>query len=316
MLRLVPDLRTYSDPLTAAMVDLFTKSQERFTQDMQPHYVYSPREMSRWVRGIAEALKPLETLSVEGLVRVWAHEALRLFHDRLVYDEERHWTEAKIDEIALKHFPNIDRQEALKRPILFSNWLSKDYVPVDREELRDYVKARLRVFYEEELDVPLVLFNSVLDHVLRIDRIFRQPQGHLLLIGTSGSGKTTLSRFVAWMNGLSVFQVKVHRKYTGENFDDDLRNVLRRAGCKGEKIAFIMDESNVLDSSFLERMNTLLANGEVPGLFEGDELSALMTMCKEGAAREGLMLDSQDELYRWFTNEVSDKEILNLSCNY
>ena len=39
------------------------------------------------------------------------------------------------------------------------------------------------MFYEEELDVPLVLFNEVLDHVLRIDRIFRQPQGHLLLIG-------------------------------------------------------------------------------------------------------------------------------------
>lgn len=200
---------------------------------MQPHYVYSPREMSRWVRGITEALKPLETLNVEGLVRIWAHEALRLFHDRLVYDEERAWTEAKVDEVALKHFPNIDRDEALQRPILYSNWLSKDYVPVDRNELRDYVKARLKVFYEEELDVQLVLFNSVLDHVLRIDRIFRQPQGHLLLIGTSGSGKTTLSRFVAWMNGLSVFQVKVHRKYTGECFDEDLRNVLKRAGCKG-----------------------------------------------------------------------------------
>lgn len=34
-----------------------------------------------------------------------------------------------------------------------------------------------------------------------------------------------------------------------------------------EKICFIMDESNVLDSSFLERMNTLLANGEVRSLF-------------------------------------------------
>lgn len=41
---------------------------------------------------------------------------------------------------------------------------------MDQEELRDYVKARLKVFYEEELDVPLVLFNEVLDHVLRIDR--------------------------------------------------------------------------------------------------------------------------------------------------
>lgn len=57
--------------------------------------------------------------------------------------------------------------------------------------------------------MPLVLFDEVLDHVLRIDRIFRQPQGHLLLIGVSGAGKTTLSRFVAWMNGLSVIQVKV-----------------------------------------------------------------------------------------------------------
>jgi len=75
------------------------------------------------------------------------------------------------------------------RPILFSNWTSKNYIPVDREVLREYTKARLRVFYEEELDVPLVLFNDVLDHVLRIDRVFRQVQGHLLLIGVSGSGK-------------------------------------------------------------------------------------------------------------------------------
>ena len=62
--------------------------QERFTHDMQPHYIYSPREMSRWVRGICEALRPLESLPVEGLVRIWAHEALRLFHDRYVSDHE------------------------------------------------------------------------------------------------------------------------------------------------------------------------------------------------------------------------------------
>ncbi|XP_078728003.1 cytoplasmic dynein 1 heavy chain 1-like isoform X1 [Lampetra fluviatilis] len=304
MLRLIPALRAFAEPLTAAMVEFYTMSQERFTQDMQPHYIYSPREMTRWVRGIVEALRPLESLPVEGLVRIWAHEGLRLFQDRLVDDEERRWTDENINMVALKHFPNIDRKQALERPILYSNWLSKDYVPVEQEELREYVKARLKVFYEEELDVPLVLFNEVLEHVLRIDRIFRQPQGHLLLIGVSGAGKTTLSRFVAWMNGLSVYQIKVHRKYTGEDFDEDLRNVLRRAGCKNEKIAFIMDESNVLDSSFLERMNTLLANGEVPGLFEGDEYAALMTGCKEGSQKEGLMLDSHEELYRWFTSQV------------
>ncbi|KGO60550.1 Dynein heavy chain, domain-2 [Penicillium expansum] len=304
VLKILPLLRGYSEALTRAMVQFYLESQARFTPQIQPHYVYSPRELTRWVRGLYEAIKPLETLSVEGLVRIWAHEALRLFQDRLVDEDERAWTADAVRRIALEHFPTIDDQEALKGPILFSNWLSKNYVPVEQESLREFVKARLRTFCEEEVDVPLVLFNDVLEHALRIDRVFRQPQGHLILIGVSGSGKTTLSRFVAWMNGLKVFQIKVHGKYSSEDFDDDLRSVLRRAGCKGEKICFIMDEANVLDSGFLERMNTLLANAEVPGLFEGDEFSSLMTACKEGAQRQGLLLDSQEELYKWFTSQI------------
>ncbi|KAL8700215.1 MAG: hypothetical protein Q9224_001067, partial [Gallowayella concinna] len=304
ILKILPSLRGYSDALTKAMVQLYVESQSRFTTSIQPHYVYSPRELTRWARGIYEAIKPLETLQLEGLVRVWAHEALRLFQDRLVSEDERQWTQASVNRIALEHFPNIDENAALQTPILFSNWLSKHYIPVEREQLREFVKARLKTFCEEEVDVPLILFNDVLEHVLRIDRVFRQPQGHLILIGVSGSGKTTLSRFVAWMNGLKVFQIRVHGKYSAQDFDEDLREVLRRCGCRGEKLCFIMDESNVLDSAFLERMNTLLANAEVPGLFEGDEFAALMTACKEGAQRQGLLLDSQEELYKWFTQQI------------
>ncbi|KAH7030898.1 LOW QUALITY PROTEIN: dynein heavy chain, N-terminal region 1-domain-containing protein [Microdochium trichocladiopsis] len=231
------------------MVRFYLESQQRFTPKIQPHY------LTRWVR----AIKPLESLTIEGLVRIWAHEALRLFQDRL---DERQWTDEAVRRIALEFFPTIDESKALGGP---------NYVPVDH-----FVKARLKTFCEEEVDVPLILFNEVLEHVLRIDR----PQGHLILIGVSGSGKTTLSRFVAWMNGLKI-------KYSAEDFDDDLRDVLRRCGCKGEKICFIMDESN--------RMNTLLANAEVPG----DDLAALMTACKEG-----LLLDSQEELYKWFTGQI------------
>ena len=226
VLKIVPSLRGYADALTHAMVRFYLESQQRFTPKIQPHYVYSPRELTRWARGVYEAIKPLETLSLEGLIRIWAHEALRLFQDRLVDEDERQWTEAAVRRIALEFFPNLDEEKALGGPILFSNWLSKNYMPVEREALRDFVKARLKTFCEEEVDVPLILFNDVLEHVLRIDRVFRQPQGHLILIGVSGSGKTTLSRFVAWMNGLKVFQIKVHGKYSAEDFDDDLRDVL------------------------------------------------------------------------------------------
>ena len=46
---------------------------------------------------------------------------------------------------------------------------------------------------------------------------------------------------------------------------------------------------------------------QVPGLFEGDDYTTLMTQCKEGSQREGLMLDSSEELYKWFTQQVSQE---------
>ena len=305
LLKLLPALRPHSQALTEAMVEVYSKSQRKFTPDLQSHYIYSPRELSRWIRALHEALKASNDLDLNGLVRIWAHEGLRLFQDRLVEDEEKKWTDDLIDEVAKKHFVGLAPEIALARPILFSNWLTKEYVSVEREILREYVQARLKVFAEEELDVNIVVFNEVLEHILRIDRVFRQPQGHALLIGVSGGGKTVLSRFVAWLNGLTIFTIKVNNKYSAEDFDEDLRHVMRQSGAQNEKICFIFDESNVLESSFLERMNTLLAGGEVPGLFEGDEFTSLMNAVKEDATnRAGLILDTTDELYKYFTKQV------------
>lgn len=112
---------------------------------MQPHYIYSPRELTRWVRGVFEAIQPLDDLVSDQLVRIWAHEALRLFQDRLVDDVDRKWTDENIDRVAERNFPGVDVRKALVRPILYSNWLTKNYMPVSREQLREFTKARLKV---------------------------------------------------------------------------------------------------------------------------------------------------------------------------
>lgn len=305
MMKLFPDLKGETEAMTEAMVELYTEAQVRFKPAMQPQYFYSPRELSRWVRGIYEAIVDQDQgLSKEELVRIWAHEALRLFSDRLVEDSEREWCEAKVDEVARKWFAGLDHDKALARPLFFSTWLSKDTREVSRDELEEFLSARLRVFYEEELDVPLVVFDEVLEHILRIDRVLRQPMGHCLLVGDSGAGKTVLSKFVSWMNGLSIFQIKAHSRYGIEEFNEDLRGVMRRVGVDGEKICFIFDEGNILGSGFLEAMNALLASGEVPGLFEGDEHTALMSACRDSAARDGVIVDSEEELWRRFTSIV------------
>ena len=95
-------------------------------QDDQPHYVYSPRELSRWVRGVSEVIKPLDHVELADLVRLWAHEALRLFQDRLVHEKERVWTDALIDSVAADFFgAQLDLSAVLQRPILYSSWLTK-----------------------------------------------------------------------------------------------------------------------------------------------------------------------------------------------
>lgn len=154
--------------------------QARFTPDQRPQYVYSPRELSRWVRGVFEAVSPLDSLSPQALVRVWAHEALRLFHDRLTDDAEREWCNTTLDQVcrtptppssghtgtdgfgvwlqvAATHFPAAG-EDALARPILFSKWLSKHPRSVNRDELRTFVAARLRVSaHSDRQELPILI---------------------------------------------------------------------------------------------------------------------------------------------------------------
>lgn len=78
---------------------------------------------------------------------------------------------------------------------------------------------------------------------------------------------------------------------------------MKRSGCKLEKITFIFDESNILSVAFLERMNALLASGEVPGLFEGDEYNSLISACKEGFGG-GKVMETEEEIYRKFIKNV------------
>jgi dynein heavy chain 1 len=172
MVKKVPSLKGYGDALTDAQVDFYTQSQQHFTADMQPHYIYSPRELTRWKLAMASGLDACDT--PEDLVRLFVHEGLRLFEDRLVYENEKEWCNKAIDACARRWFSNVDVEKAIERPIFFTTYLSKEYRSVGQEELKNYVEARLKQFYDEVLDVPLVVFDSVLDHILRIDRVLKQ----------------------------------------------------------------------------------------------------------------------------------------------
>lgn len=304
ILKCAPDLRGFAKPLTSAMLEVYFASKSHLTTAIQSHYIYSPRELTRWCRGILETVLPNTYNELSALLRLWYHEGLRLFYDRLSMEKEKQWTKQLLKDAARDSFPHTDLEKSFKEPILYSDWITLEYEPVSMDELAIFVRERLRVFSEEELDVDLILFEDMLDHTLRVDRVLKQHQGHMILVGPCTSGKSTLTKFVAWMNGIKVIQLNVHKGYTIEDFQRKLREILI-ACVNGEKICFLIDESSLLETSFIERMNTLLANSEIPGLFEEDEYASLMKQCAAESSAQGHLLDSDQELYAWFTQQVS-----------
>lgn len=305
LLKTVPDLSAYSSSLSASMVEVYSKYKEQFIASRKAHYISSPRDLTRWVKGMYLSLKTNISANLADLIRLWANEGLRLFSDKLSEREEKGWVFNMIYEVAGRNFPHIDLKTVLKLPILYSDWLSIEYQSVEENKLRMFIKERFNVFNQEESNVGIVLYEALLDHALRIDRVLKNPQGHLVLVGPSGSGKTTLTKFVSWMNGIRAVQLNLPQSFTLADFENILKGLLLKCSVNDEKICFVIDESTVLDDAFLEIMNTLLANAEVPGLFEGEEFESLLEKCSKAAQKDGLLLDTSEEIYSWFVSKVS-----------
>mgnify|MGYP001941053685 FL=1 len=103
----------------------------------------------------------------------------------------------------------------------------------------------------------------------------------------------------------SLYSVPTSSTYDEARFDDDLRALLRRVGVRGERVCWTLDESQVAVPARVEKLNTLLANAEVAGLFEGDEYASLLSQLRDTAQREGLVLDSDDELLALFRAHIT-----------
>ena len=113
-------------------------------------------------------------------------------YNRLITDEERRWANKNIDTMAVKHFPNMNAEVALKRPILFSNWLSKDYLPVNREELRQFTTGYTEFLTsysgssESEVDLCMQLTLTKLTNCTPNPKLYKIAGGSALV----KSGKT------------------------------------------------------------------------------------------------------------------------------
>jgi dynein heavy chain len=76
--------------LVEATIDIYRAIQkELLPTPAKSHYTYNMRDLSKVFQGMCMFAGVME--GKKTMVKLWSHECLRVFHDRLVNDEDRLW---------------------------------------------------------------------------------------------------------------------------------------------------------------------------------------------------------------------------------
>ncbi|XP_076748638.1 dynein axonemal heavy chain 7 isoform X2 [Xylocopa sonorina] len=265
------------------------------------HYVFNLRDFSKVIQGVL--LSVPETMpTLTNMRRLWVHEVLRVFGDRLIDQDDLIWLVEQI-RITLKNRMNVVMDELFKdllhaqadsiteqelRHLVYCDFADTKvdvrlYQEVaDLEQLREIVETYLAEYNSmSKKPMNLVLFRFAIEHLSRISRIIKQPRNHALLVGVGGTGRQSLTRLASHICDYDVFQIEVTQQYGVHAWHEDIKNILKRATATDLHSTFLFSDTQIKQESFLEDISNMLNSGEIPNIFTAEELSEIYEQMKQ-----------------------------------
>lgn len=111
--------------VSSAITPLTLKLYSEICKNLMPtpskfHYIFNLRDISRVCEGLLLATPDLFQTKRE-FIRLWRNESLRVFHDRLVTDEDRSYVVKLINRLVLESFES-DEEYITRGPSLFGDF--------------------------------------------------------------------------------------------------------------------------------------------------------------------------------------------------
>lgn len=278
--------------------EFYQEYREHFKGSEKVHYIANMRDLVGWINAFVYALDSNKTLDIAHLL---FNEGLRVFADRLSEQSEKDWVQETLQQTVLKELSNSD-SSLFQTHLDYTRLVNNSYAPAELDKIRPILEQKLKLYEEENNSTGLIFFDECIDVLTQIERRLQIPGGNTLIVGLSGTGKALLTSFISYYCDMPVFRLRVHKEYTLTDFDSDLRKILRAALDKS--ICFIIKDTDIIMPVFTERLNVLLAESTIPGLFAGDELASLLQAAKDQARIAGQLLDKEEAIFNFFLEKV------------
>ncbi|KAF7282405.1 hypothetical protein GWI33_002719 [Rhynchophorus ferrugineus] len=314
----------------AASLDMFKAAMANLRPTpSKSHYVFNLRDFSRLIQGCA-MLKKESAETKKTFSKIWVHEVLRVFYDRLIEQKDKDWVYDKLrscvkdnfrdlfDQVFDNYPRNPDgtvQQESLKT-LMFGTYFDQDSDEDKRYEevvdisafknLSQNCLEEYNATHKTKMDV--ILFDYALEHLSKICRVLSMNCGSALLVGISGSGRQSLTRLASELYGHSLFQPEITNNYSLSDWRDDIKKILKEAGGRGKHSVFLISEGQIKDENFLQDVDCLLNLGEVPNIYQIDEKQEILDMVRLAAQGGNRNLEiSPLEVFFFFTKRCKER---------
>ncbi|GLG99541.1 Dynein heavy chain, cytoplasmic [Gryllus bimaculatus] len=297
---------------TSQVVSVSLQLHQKMTSVFLPtavkfHYLFNLRDLSNIFQALLFAT-PECLVNESAFIRLWMHEAMRVYGDKLVDENDIESFNRIINDIVRKGFEQINENEVFLKPLIFCHFADglgeSKYLPIrDWKHLQNLLKDAISQYNDLVAAMNLVLFEDAMSHVCRINRIVEGPRGNALLVGVGGSGKQSLSRLAAFISSLEVFQIQLSKGYGISDMKSDISSLYLRAGLKNVGTVFLMTDAQVANEKFLVLINDMLASGEISDLFADDEVENIVAGMRNEVKTSGLQ-DTKETCWKFFIEKV------------
>ncbi|XP_067124199.1 dynein axonemal heavy chain 10, partial [Centruroides vittatus] len=257
------------------------------------HYSFNIRDLTRVYNGLYLATPKYFRTAAE-FIQLWRNECLRVFHDRLSNEEDCKIVTDALSLLLQEYFFE-NKENVEQEPSLFADFRnSLNNKPRfyecfnDYEEIRRILQNILNHYNKHHIPMNLILFNNALEHIIRVHRVLRMEDGHLLLIGTKGCGKRSLTRLATYAANLHLFEVKPVYYYKKSLSDETLKNLYNRIIIENQKIVFLFSDVHFLNEEILKVINDMLTCGTMSTIFSKREKDRIISMVKAEVTEYGI----------------------------